>query len=136
MLHDGPLLEQSLKAIVGPLIRCPALSRITRTETGLPFASSSSSVLPNRGDLGGDGGDDDGSSTRLPAQIPPILNRGRSREREREGAREPRRSGPEPRCLPSDDHCAPKKPCCSADMCFRSENCMRSSTPTFAQLNN
>jgi putative restriction endonuclease len=46
MLHDGPLLEQSLKAAAGALIRLPRASGITRTVTGLRSGSSSLSVLP------------------------------------------------------------------------------------------
>jgi hypothetical protein len=43
-LHDGPLLEQILKAAAGALIRLPRPSSFTRTEIGLPLGSSRSST--------------------------------------------------------------------------------------------
>ena len=42
-LHDGPLLEQSLKAVAGALIRLPRGKHITPIETHWPLGSSSSS---------------------------------------------------------------------------------------------
>jgi hypothetical protein len=43
MLHDGPLLEQSLKACAGALIRPPKGKQLAPTATGSPPGSSSSS---------------------------------------------------------------------------------------------